>query len=181
MREQSRYARIEARLRRYRSDCARLAVLEIEQADLLRGWSEDTTSKLTEPDQDRIEGQVLHPPAIGREGHATGKPSSSTERVALKEADNEVQRRADLLAHEIAHLRADIAKIDTALSAITPMERFIVQLFYFDRLSWAAIGMQYHQAYEMIMSERWLRECKRRALKTMDQALFSHTSGIVPE
>ena len=143
---------IEGRLREHRENKARLRII-LQRIEEIRG----------EPYDQYIEGEVLRPLATDSMKVQSSSGISSTERIAT---DGQPE-----VAHELKALRKDAwelaclaERMDAAISGLSERERFVIQYFYLENLTWYIVRGRYEKEYAMPISDRALREMRRNAL-----------------
>lgn len=153
----------ELRLREYKTNKARLQVIGAQIREMAN-----------EPEREYIEGEILRPLAADEVcARTTYTRGSSTERVALSTDRLNAETRAKIeeLKREAHRLSCEVRQIEGALYGLYERERFVVEKFYMEGLTWYIVQVRYEEAYRMPISESALRRAKRQALKRLEGIL----------
>lgn len=148
---------IETRLKNYRENKARLAVI-YSRIDEIQG----------EPYEEYIEGETLRPVDLERTRVSGGTPISSTERVALsKGLSKEAAQELDKLRREAWQLACEVERVEAAVGGLYERERFVIDRFYIDGLTWNELSRLYKQEFDVWMSVSRLKEYRTNATKKL--------------
>lgn len=154
----------------------KIAHLEIEQlTDLLTKQLQHDESPV-----EIIEALSLKCGA-SNSGGSSGKISSPVESVALNyliewSADppgrQEIRQRIIDIKSGVYGMELDCQLVESALTALTDREKYIIEQLYFEGLSWVKIMEYFEQEFEF-REERTLKDYRHRALSKMDEVLRS--------
>ena len=153
---------IETRLKTYKSDLSKLHLIECSMKEL------------------ESEIQVIEPSYISAIAYsdvpksATNKFSSIVENTALENERNKAELdrlKADLwqLARDRIIIQCRVEYVQALLEGLTAEERFVIELFYFDGLTWPAVAEKYRKEYGYYKTARALKYKRRDALEKMEQ------------
>jgi hypothetical protein len=152
---------IEKKLREYKSNLSKL--------------------KLTECSMKQLESeiQVLEPSYISAYAFSdtppskTNKISSVVENTVLdsenkREKVDKLKERLWDMAKERLYLQCKVEEVEAYLTALGAEEKFIIQQFYFERLTWRIVAERYRREFGNYISRESLRNKKKRALDKME-------------
>ena len=152
---------IEQKLREYKSNLSKL--------------------KLTECSMKQLESeiQVLEPSYISAYAFSdtppskTNKISSVVENTVLdsenkREKVDKLKERLWDMAKERLYLQCKVEEVEAYLTALGAEEKFIIQQFYFERLTWRIVAERYRREFGNYISRESLRNKKKRALDKME-------------
>lgn len=167
---------IQGLLKAYKMNRAKIKIakLEVDQLqELLKGQLLYDESHV-----EVIEAMALKSPS-SEGGSKTHKISQPTESIALSylvEWSQDPPDRAEI-KHRIAQIKSviygldlDVQMVESALTALTDREKYIVHQLYFEGLSWARIIEDFEREFEF-RDERTLRRYRKEALNRMDKVL----------
>ena len=152
---------IEKKLREYKSNLSKL--------------------KLTECSMKQIESeiQVLEPSYISAYAFSD-TPSSKTNRISSvventvldsenkREKVDKLKERLWDMAKERLYLQCKVEEVEAYLTALGAEERFIIEQFYFEKLTWRIVAERYRREFGNYISREPLRRKKKSALDKMD-------------
>ena len=162
--------RIEERLKTYKQDKARMKVLEIKLSELQKYLNNpvDLRSEI-------IEGLGLSAAPIDEKpGRVSARPiGRPVERITIEVEQEDM--RIDALKSEIAssivtiqeeldRLRIGIEPVEAALEGLSDRERFVIEQFFIEKLTWYVVRSRFEQRYNMPCSNATLKRDKRSAL-----------------
>lgn len=151
---------IEQKLREYKSNLSKL--------------------KLTECSMKQIESeiQVLEPSYISAYAF-TDTPPSKTNKISsvventVLETENKrekVEKLKDRLwdmAKERLYLQCKVEEVEAYLTALGSEEKFIIEQFYFEKLTWRIVAERYRREFGNYISRDTLRKKKKAAIRQM--------------
>ena len=151
---------IEQKLREYKSNISKL--------------------KLTECSMKQIESeiQVLEPSYISAYSFSdtppsnTNKISSPVENCVLdgenrREKVDKLKERLWDMAKERLHLQCKVEEVQAYLTALGAEERFVVEQFCFEKLTWRMVAERYRREFGNYISRDTLRKKKKAAIRQM--------------
>jgi len=155
---------IEQKLREYKSNLSKYKLIECSMKQI------------------ESEIQVLEPSYISAYRYSDVPPSkankisSPVENIVLaEEAKREkIDRLKDQLwdlARERMELKLRIEEVEAYLIALGAEERFIIEQFYFERLTWRMVAERYRKEFGNYISREPLRKKKKAALEKMEKIL----------
>ncbi|MDO7787146.1 hypothetical protein [Desulforamulus aquiferis] len=109
---------------------------------------------------------------------ASGGVSDRTSTVAQKwieefiEVNSALHKHRRTLEVERKQLSSIISKIDNAMGCLESMQREIVEMFYFKKMSWPKITIELHKKYGVYYSERHCKRIRTEAVVYMVKAIF---------
>ena len=153
---------IEQKLREYKSNLSKL--------------------KLTECSMKQIESeiQVLEPSYISAYSFSDAPPSKTykisspventvlAEESKLEKVDKLKDRLWDM-AKERLCLQCKVEEVEALLVGLTAEERFVVEMFYFERLTWPMIADKYREKFKIYKSIRPLKYKRDDALRKLSE------------
>ena len=107
--------------------------------------------------------------------HSPNRGGSSTEKaVMLMEVDREGMR--EIIKADKSRLfwpKLEIVQIDKAMEGLTPWEKYVVELKYFDGLSWRNIEMSFNKQFPQKndITEERLRQVNKEAISKLIEIL----------
>ena len=155
---------IEQKLREYKSNLSKLKLIECSMKQI------------------ESEIQVLEPSYISAYAFSDTPPSktnkvfSPVENIVLEEEAKreKVNRLKDQLwdlARERMELKLRIEEVEAYLIALGAEERFIIEQFYFEKLTWRMVAERYRKEFGNYISREPLRKKKKAALEKMEKIL----------
>lgn len=155
---------IEQKLREYKSNLSKLKLIECSMKQI------------------ESEIQVLEPSYISAYAFSdtppskTYKISSPVENIVLaeeakKEKVNRLKDQLWDLARERMELKLRIEEVEAYLTALGAEERFVIEQFYFEELTWRMVADKYRKEFGNYISREPLRKKKKAALEKMEKIL----------
>ena len=155
---------IEQKLREYKSNLSKYKLIECSMKQI------------------ESEIQVLEPSYISAYAFSdappskTNKISSPVENIVLaeeakKEKVNRLKDQLWDLARERMELKLRIEEVEAYLIGLGAEERFIIEQFYFERLTWRMVADKYRKEFGNYISREPLRKKKKAALEKMKKIL----------
>lgn len=169
--------RIEERLKTYKQDKARMKVLEIKLSELQKYLNNPVDLR-----SEMIEGLGLSAaPLDEKPGRVSARPiGRPVERITIEVEQedmridalkSEIASRIVTIQEELDRLRIGIEPIEAALEGLSDRERFVVEQFFIEKLTWYVIRSRFEQRYNMPITTRSLRTDKRNALVKLHRIL----------
>lgn len=135
---------------------------------------------LLECDMRRIENEIqtLEPSYISAVQYSdmpkshTNKFSSVVENTVLEIETNQerIQKLKETLWGKVSEreeYRIKVDEVNALLEGLTEEERFIIEKYYFDGLSWPIVAEKYRKEYGMYKTPKTMKEKKREAIEKM--------------
>jgi len=155
---------IEQKLREYKSNLSKYKLIECSMKQI------------------ESEIQVLEPSYISAYSYSkippskTNKVSSPVENIVLEEEAKreKVNRLKDQLwdlARERMELKLRIEEVEAYLIGLGAEERFVIEQFYFEKLTWRMVADKYRKEFGNYISREPLRKKKKAALEKMEKIL----------
>lgn len=153
---------IEQKLREYKSNLSKLRLIECEETRL------QNELQLVEPSY--ISGTAYSDMPKSQ----TNKFSSITENgaIELEQAKTtKVQLKTDLtlLRWDKREYQRNVDYVSALLDGLTTEERFVIESFYFDKLTWPMIADRYRKEFGVYKSIRPLKYKRDDALKKLSE------------
>lgn len=151
---------IEQKLREYKSNLSKLKLIECSMKQI------------------ESEIQVLEPSYISAYSYSkippskTNKISSPVENIVIENENKreKVEKLKDRLwdmAKERLYLQCKVEAVEAYLTALGAEERFIIEQFYFEKLTWRMVAERYRREFGNYISRNSLVRKKRSALDKM--------------
>jgi hypothetical protein len=152
---------IEQKLREYKSNLSKLKLIECSMKQL------------------ENEIQVLEPSYISAYAFSDAPPSKTykisspventvlAEESKLEKVDKLKERLWDM-AKERLYLQCKVEEVEAYLTALGAEERFIIEQFYFERLTWWIVSERYRKEFGNHISKRNLFYKRKNALEKME-------------
>lgn len=160
--------KIEARLRRYPEDLARLKVLE-ERISALKADIEMERESSAE----YIQGECLQS-SLGRVGMSSNQLSNPTERVAL--ANNDATGNLKPLEREAGRLSHSISALTYALDGLPERVRYVLEQRYFQRKEWPHVLRSMADKYD-VYSRPTMFRYHREGLEQIQRTITGNIGG----
>ncbi len=152
---------IEQKLREYKSNLSRLKLIECSMKQI------------------ESEIQVLEPSYISAYTFSdtppskTNKTSSPVENCVLesenkREKVDKLKERLWDMAKERLHLQCKVEEVQAYLTALGAEEKFIIEQFYFEKLTWRIVAERYRREFGNYISRDTLRKKKKAAIRQME-------------
>jgi len=127
---------------------------------------------LVEFDDDCFQISELHEPGMPHSPNRNGSPTEKA--VILMEVDREGIK--EIIKADKSRLfwpKLEIEQIDKAMEGLTPWEKYVVELKYFDGLSWRYIEMSFNKQFPQKndITEERLRQINREAINKLSEIL----------
>jgi hypothetical protein len=151
---------IEQKLREYKSNLSKLKLIECSMKQI------------------ESEIQVLEPSYISAYSFSdtppsnTNKISSPVENAVLdgenqREKVDELKGRLRDMAKERLHLQCKVEEVQAYLTALGAEEKFIIEQFCFEKLTWRMVAERYRREFGNYISRDTLRKKKKAAIRQM--------------
>lgn len=151
---------IEQKLREYKSNLSKLKLIECSMKQI------------------ESEIQVLEPSYISAYQYSdvppskTNKISSPVENIVIenenkREKVDKLKERLWDMAKERLYLQCKVEMVEAYLTALGAEERFIIEQFYFEKLTWRMVAERYRKEFGNYISRNSLVRKKRSALDKM--------------
>ena len=155
---------IEQKLREYKSNLSKLKLIECSMKQI------------------ESEIQVLEPSYISAYAFSdappskTNKISSPVENTVLAEENkrekvDKLKERLWDMAKERLYLKCKVEEVEAYLTALGAEERFVIEQFYFEKLTWRMVADKYRKEFGNYISREPLRKKKKAALEKMEKIL----------
>jgi hypothetical protein len=155
---------IEQKLREYKSNLSKYKLIECSMKQI------------------ESEIQVLEPSYISAYAFSDAPPSktykisSPVENTVLAEESkrekvDKLKERLWDMAKERLYLQCKVEEVEAYLTALGAEERFIVEQFFFEGLTWRMVADRYRKEFGNYISRDPLRKKKKDALVKMDKIL----------
>ena len=152
---------IEQKLREYKSNLSKLKLIECSMKQI------------------ESEIQVLEPSYISAYAFSDTPPSktnniSSPVENAVLDSENRRERVDKLkeqlwdMAKERLHLQCKVEEVQAYLTALGAEERFVVEQFCFEKLTWRMVAERYRREFGNYISRDTLRKKKKAAIRQME-------------
>ena len=152
---------IEQKLREYKSNLSKLKLIECSMKQI------------------ESEIQVLEPSYISAYSFSDTPPSktnkiSSPVENAVVDGENRRERADELkerlwdMAKERLHLQCKVEEVQAYLTALGAEEKFIIEQYYFERLSEPMIAGKYQKQFNIYKNIRTLRRKRFDAIRKME-------------
>lgn len=151
---------IEQKLREYKSNLSKLKLIECSMKQI------------------ESEIQVLEPSYIsayafsGTPPSKTNKISSTVESMVLegenrREKVDKLKERLWDMAKERLYLQCKVEEVQAYLTALGAEEKFIIEQFCFEKLTWRMVAERYRREFGNYISRDTLRRKKKAAIRQM--------------
>jgi len=151
---------IEQKLREYKSNLSKLKLIECSMKQI------------------ESEIQVLEPSYISAYSFSDTPPSktnnisSPVENCVLdgenrREKVDKLKERLWDMAKERLHLQCKVEEVQAYLTALGAEERFVVEQFCFEKLTWRMVAERYRREFGNYISRDTLRKKKKAAIRQM--------------
>ena len=155
---------IEQKLREHKSNLSKLKLIECSMKQI------------------ESEIQVLEPSYISAYAFSDTPPSktnkilSPVENTVLAEENkrekvDKLKERLWDMAKERLYLKCKVEEVEAYLTALGAEERFVIEQFYFEKLTWRMVADKYRKEFGNYISREPLRKKKKAALEKMEKIL----------
>lgn len=152
---------IEQKLREYKSNLSKLKLIECSMKQI------ESEIQVLEPSYISAYAFTDAPPS------KTYKISSVVEKTVLegenrREKVDKLKERLWDMAKERLYLQCKVEAVEAYLTALGAEERFIIEQFYFEKLTWRMVAERYRREFGNYISRNSLVRKKRSALDKME-------------
>ena len=151
---------IESKLREYKSNLSKLKLIECSMKQL------ENEIQVLEPSY--ISAYAFSDAPTGK----TYKISSPVENTVLAEESklekvDKLKERLWDMAKERLYLQCKVEEVQAYLTALGAEERFVVEQFCFEKLTWRMVAERYRREFGNYISRDTLRKKKKAAIRQM--------------
>ena len=151
---------IESKLREYKSNLSKLKLIECSMKQI------ESEIQVLEPSYISAYSFSETPPSN------TNKISSPVENAVLdgenrRETVDKLKGRLWDMAKERLYLQCKVDEVEAYLTALGAEERFVVEQFCFEKLTWRMVAERYRREFGNYISRDTLRKKKKAAIRQM--------------